>query len=301
MKGIGLLRKLQAISPRTSLLTIYKSFIRPDLDYSDVVYDQSSNDAFSNKLETVQYNAALAITGAIKDISREKLYQELGLEYLQQRRSMRRLCLFYKIVSTKLPAYIFDCIPPVRQSQGHPNTFNSFSCRAEYFEKSYFLCVIGESNKLNPETRRSGSYNIFRKSILTFIRPSASKVYNINDTSIIKLITRLLLGFSHLREHKFKHNFQGTLNSLCSCSIEVESSSHYFLCCHFFDALRATLMNDLKNIDRDLPTLRDEYLTNILLYDNQIYDDKTNQITLMHIIRYIKDSQRFDEPLFNPS
>ena len=244
---------------------------------------------------------ALAITGAIKDISREKLYQELGLEYLQQRRSMRRLCLFYKVVSTKLPAYILDCIPLVRQSQGHPNTFNSFSCRAEYFENSYFPCVIGESNNQNPEIRRSGSYNIFRKSILNFIRPSAIKVYNINDTTIIKLITRLRLGFSHLREYKIKYNFQGTLNPFCSRSIEVESSSHYFLCCHFFDALRATLMNDLRNIDRDLPTLRDEYLTNILLYGNQIYDDKANQITLIHIIRYIKDSRRFDEPLFNPS
>ena len=53
-------------------------FIRPHLDYGDVVYDQSSNDAFSDKLETVQYNAALAITGAIKGTSREKLYQELG-------------------------------------------------------------------------------------------------------------------------------------------------------------------------------------------------------------------------------
>ena len=74
MKGIGLLRKLQAILSRTSLLIIYKSFIRPDLDYSDVVYDQPSNNAFSNKLETVQYNAALEITGAIKDTSREKLY-----------------------------------------------------------------------------------------------------------------------------------------------------------------------------------------------------------------------------------
>ena len=83
MKGIGLLRKLQSILPRTSLLTIYKSFIRPHLDYGDVVYDQPSNDAFSNKLETVQYNAALAITGAIKGTSREKLCQELTLEYLQ--------------------------------------------------------------------------------------------------------------------------------------------------------------------------------------------------------------------------
>ena len=94
MKGIGLLRKLQSILTRTSLLTIYKSFIRPHLDYDDVVYNRPSNDAFSNKLETVQYNAALAITGAIKGTSREKLHQESGFEYLQQRRRMRRLCLF---------------------------------------------------------------------------------------------------------------------------------------------------------------------------------------------------------------
>ena len=60
-------------------------------------------------------------------------------------------------------------------------------------------------------------------------------------------------------------------------------------------------MNDLRNIDSDLPTLRDENLTNILLYGNQIYDDKTNQIILMPVIRYIKHSQRFGEPLFNPS
>ena len=60
------------------------------------------------------------------------------------------------------------------------------------------------------------------------------------------------------------------------------------------------LMNDLRNIDSDLATLRDENLTNILLYRNQKYDDKTNQIILIHVIQYIKDSQRFDEPLFNP-
>ena len=71
-------------------------FIRPHLDHRDVVSDQPSNDAFSNKLETVQYNAALVIVGAIKGTSCEKLYQELGLEYLQKIRSMRHLFLFYK-------------------------------------------------------------------------------------------------------------------------------------------------------------------------------------------------------------
>ena len=201
MKGIGLLRKLRSILTRTSLLTIYKSFIRPHLDYGDIVYDQPSNDAFSNKLETVRYNAALAIMRAVKGTSREKLYQELGLEYLHQRRWMKRFCLFYKVVSTKLTAFIYDTIPPVSQSQRHPNTFNSISCRTEYFKNSFLPYVIGEWNKLNPEIQRCGSYNIFWKSILIFIRPSASKVYIINVAIDIKLITRLRLGFSHLREH----------------------------------------------------------------------------------------------------
>ena len=201
MKGIGLLRKLRSILTRTSLLTIYKSFIRPHLDYGDIVYDQPSNDAFSNKLETVRYNAALAIMRAVKRTSREKLYQELGLEYLHQRRWMRRFCLFYKVVSTKLTAFIYDTIPPVSQSQRHPNTFNSISCRTEYFKNSFLPYVIGEWNKLNPEIQRCGSYNIFWKSILIFIRPSASKVYIINVAIDIKLITRLRLGFSHLREY----------------------------------------------------------------------------------------------------
>ena len=77
-KIIGLLRKLQNILPRGSLLTIFKSFVRPHLDYGDVIYDQSFNNTFHQKMESIQYNAALAITGAIRGSSREKLYQEQG-------------------------------------------------------------------------------------------------------------------------------------------------------------------------------------------------------------------------------
>ena len=50
-----------------------------------------------NKIEILQYNAALAFTGAIRGLSKEKLYQELGFEYLGSRRWLRKLCLFYKI------------------------------------------------------------------------------------------------------------------------------------------------------------------------------------------------------------
>ena len=61
-KGIGIIRKLRSILPRNALLTIYKVFIRPNIDYCDFIYDQPHNESFCNNLEKVQCNnAALAI------------------------------------------------------------------------------------------------------------------------------------------------------------------------------------------------------------------------------------------------
>ena len=65
-KIIGLMKKLSQFLSRKSLLTIYKSFVRPNLDYTDIIYDKPLNKSFKKKIERVQYNAALIITGAIK-------------------------------------------------------------------------------------------------------------------------------------------------------------------------------------------------------------------------------------------
>ena len=80
---ISLLCKLQNILPRAPLETIYKSFIRPHLDYGHILYDQMFNNSFHEKLESIRYNAALAITSAIRGNSGEKLYQELDFESLR--------------------------------------------------------------------------------------------------------------------------------------------------------------------------------------------------------------------------
>ena len=128
---------MQTFLPRNSLLTIYKSFIRPLLDYADMIYDQPSNASFSKRIESVQCNAAIAITGAIIGSSREKLYQELGLEYLYRRRWARRLCLLYKVFSTGQPSYIYDLLPPLRSSRQHVNSFNIVTCKSEYFKNSF--------------------------------------------------------------------------------------------------------------------------------------------------------------------
>ena len=106
-KAIGLLRELNSILPGAALVTILKTFVRRHPDYGDVLYDQAFNSAFQNKLESIQYNACLAITGAIMGTLREKLYQELGLESLQLRCWCRKLCLLYNISKNQHPQYLF--------------------------------------------------------------------------------------------------------------------------------------------------------------------------------------------------
>ena len=82
-KTTGLLRKLQKNLPRPVLMTMYKAFVRPYLDYGDINYDEVYNETFHQKLESIQYNSCLALSGAIRGSSREKRYHELGLESLQ--------------------------------------------------------------------------------------------------------------------------------------------------------------------------------------------------------------------------
>ena len=65
-KGIGIIKRLYSCLPRKSLVTIYKSFIRPHIDYGDVIYDKPYNKPFCSKIESIQYNAALALTETIK-------------------------------------------------------------------------------------------------------------------------------------------------------------------------------------------------------------------------------------------
>ena len=130
-RGIGVIHRLFKYLPRKSLIQIYKSFIRPHLDYCDIIYHKPSFDVFSeryyseraisdpahtnenfmNKIEAVQYNSALAITGCVRGSSREKLYLELGLEPLYERRLFHRLVFFYKIVNDLAPSYLKAFIP----------------------------------------------------------------------------------------------------------------------------------------------------------------------------------------------
>ena len=276
-KSINLLRKLNLSLPRSALLIIYKSFIRPHLDYGDIVYDQPNKLSLYEKIESLQYNAVLAITGAIKDSSKEKFYQELGFESLKDRQLMRKLCCLYKIMSSKRPSYLYDILPPLQRSQRNQGFFQPLLCRTEIFKNSFLPYTINEWNKLDPDIRKIDSYVGFRKKLLSFIKPTENKTFSIYDLFGIKLLNRLRVDFSHLNEHKFRYNFADTLNPLCPCSLETETTAHFFLRCRNYTDVRLTLMKELYRTDNSIPSRQPNGLLRIILYGDSKFKDNVNK------------------------
>ena len=102
-------------------------------------------------MESIQYNAWLAITGAIRGTSREKIYQELGLESLQLRRWYRKLCLFYKVFKNENPKYLFHlipvrCTPYLTRTDGNNPLIKT---KHKFFKDSFFPSANIEWNNLD--------------------------------------------------------------------------------------------------------------------------------------------------------
>ena len=124
-KIIGLIKKFSIHLPREALLRIYKSFVRPNLDYGDIIFDKTNNESFKSRIESIQYKACIAITGAIQGTSRERLYRELGL---------KKLTFFYKIVKGLSPPYLTKYVNLRSTSNyqtrfANKNNLQEFSCR----------------------------------------------------------------------------------------------------------------------------------------------------------------------------
>ena len=180
------------------LLTIHKFFLRPHLDFGNVIYDRVFNESLQINLESSLYNFALAITAAIRGSSREKLCQKLGLELLKLRRWYQKLCFFFDII----PKFLS------RQTTTNYNNIPLFNVKHEYFRNSFsFPSTVIEWNKLNNNIQNSESVSALKKKILKFIRPSPNRTVNVHNHHGIKLFTKLRVRLSHLREQKFRHNF----------------------------------------------------------------------------------------------
>ena len=95
---------------RFTLVTIYKTFIIPHLDYGHTINDQAYNASFHQKLELLLFNACLAITRTIIGTLKENINEEVGLKSLKLRRWYRKISCSYKLFNSEYPHYLFKFI-----------------------------------------------------------------------------------------------------------------------------------------------------------------------------------------------
>ena len=117
------------------------------------------------------------------------------------------------------------------------NNVTKYQCRTEAFKSSFFPWTITAWNSLDLQIGNL-SDTAFRKHFMDEFRPVPHSVFNIHNP-IVKLLTRLRLGLSHLNEHRFNHKFQNCTNPKCICSYENELTTYFFFHFHFYIPIRA--------------------------------------------------------------
>ena len=134
----------------------------------------------------------------------------------------RKLCCFCKIINNQSPRYLFQLVPSPNTRYFSRNSENipQLWTKHDLFKNSFFASTIKEYNNLDPQIRKPKSISIFESNIF---RPKPNNVYYCHNPKGIKLLTRLRLGLSHLREHKLEHNFKDYLIPLCLCGNEIET------------------------------------------------------------------------------
>ena len=174
-----------------------------------------------------------------------------------------------------------------------------FSKQNNFLKNSFFPSAVIEWNNLHHNIWNVGSFSAFKNNVLKFIRPTPNNVFNCENNRGIKLITRLRVGFSHLRKHKFKHSFQDTLKPTWSCGFDVESTFNYSLHCPVYNDERHTLLSLIKIIDCRLLDVTETVLIKTFLFGNCSVDAHANTQILNATIECILTIKRFDESLFH--
>ena len=142
-------------------------------------------------------------------------------------------------------------------------------------------------------------FSVFKKNLLKVIRPFPNNVFNCQNYKRIKYLTRLCLGLIHLRELKFEHSFQNTLNPFCPWSLDVETNTRFFLYFPLFSNQRCILLRTVNDVDSYLTNTNDSILIHIFLFGKAFFDMSAKTLILNSRMNYIISTNKFEESLFH--
>ena len=175
-QGLGILIQLKKWVTYQVLEIIYKLYVRPHLDYGDILYHIANTnknkeifELFScvsllQQIESIQYQAARIVTGAWKGSSRDKLYKMLGWESLNNRRIMRKLTMLHETHLNSYPLYLDAMLNEYKYPENHRKAeelkLKPVFCKKSLYPKTFLPSTIKDWNNLALEIKSSKSKSI---------------------------------------------------------------------------------------------------------------------------------------------
>ena len=288
MKRLDIIQAFKYKLDRQSLEKYYISFVRPLLEYADVVWS-GAYDCDLVKLEKVQVRAMRIITGATEKSNILNLYRDTGWAYLQERREIHKLIWFYKIINNMAPPYLTELLPPTVEERSDYNlrsrkNISQVSTRLETFSRSFFPCTIKLWNLLPPDLRNIQSLELFTKLLKHKYEKKSYPWYNIGNRFANIHHARLRIGCSMLNAHLF-YNLVVIDSPSCRCGHSCEDPQHYFFECRLYRYQRENLISLLTSY---LPVTLE-----LLLYGNENLSFESNREITLAVHNYIIETKRF--------
>lgn len=203
---INVMRKLKFKLDRKALETIFLAFIRPLLEYGDIIWDNCTQYE-KQELEKIQIEAARIATGTTKLISLNALYTEIGWHTLQQRRTNHKLTLFYKMKNNLSPTYLSSLVPQSvntisRYNLRNADDLHAIASRTNLFYMSFLPSAVRDWNNLPEQAKQLNSVNSF-KNYLNRDQTLTPKYYYTGSRKAQLLHTRLRTNCSSLNNDLF--------------------------------------------------------------------------------------------------
>jgi hypothetical protein len=285
-RRLGILRSLKYKLDRLSLERIYMGFIRPLLEYGDIVWDCPTD--VLNPLEVIQRNAARVVVGATARCSTQGLYDETSWEPLQNRREFHRLSLMYNIVQGKSPSYLIDLVPDLvgnrtRYMLRNRGDLDPPVARLNVYAHSFFPTTTNLWNNLRPMTRNAPSLEAFKAHHKVSL-PKKNALYYYGSRFEATIHARMRIGNSPLNAHL--SNILNVIPSpLCSCQSGEEDTKHYFFVCPLYEEQRTRLASNL------LPFIIDEVDPLLFGFPDQNHAVNLHIFSAVHT--YMRETKRF--------
>ncbi len=267
-KRLGCLKLHSFRMSRRSLELCYLTFVRPVMEYGNVMYDSASDEDL-NILSEIEKDAMRTITGARKKCNLDKLYKEFKWPTLAVRRANQKITTLGKIIIKNYPPYLVRDLPTFyRDSRtNRKNTFATPTCTKDYYVKSFIPSSIALWNDLPYNVRTCQSYDSLKNRIKSMSLNNVPDYYYHGSRLCNILHCRLRLGCSNLNADKYLIGISNT--DLCDCG-ERETAEHYLLDCGI------ELEKRVKMLDSILDVLKNKGLS----------DDRIDQIFGADLLLY---------------